>query len=70
MVKPSPESLQAAKQATARILARRCKDGESADVAIILSVGAEMVHGTYVVLKDIKETENRILAALARKGSK
>lgn len=57
--KPSAESVKAAKEATARVLARRCSNGESADAAILTGVGLEIAYGFYQVLQELKRLEQK-----------
>ena len=53
-VKLSPESQKAAKEATARIIARRTKDGEAVDIAIVSGAAAELAWGFKSCMDEIK----------------
>lgn len=66
MVRLSDESLKAAKDATARILARRCKDGEGADTAILVGVMAELGFNFRSVMKELSRIEAKAIKVHAK----
>lgn len=66
MVEParlSKESKDSAKQALARIVARRFKDSEAVDIAVLSGVAVELAAGFKTCLNKLNKLEQKMLAA-------
>jgi len=66
----SPESLTAAKQATARIFARHNLPEDVADGGILVGVACELAHGFWDCLQAVRDLEKKLLAKQNKEKSK